>query len=278
MLLEQQPGAQQVNSIPPMPNSNYSDMRQALRHALDPVAFAIERLKFNPDPWQRRVLRSEARAILLCCARQSGKSTVAAALALHGANYNPGSLTLMLSPTQRQSTELLAKAAGFLRKLPGVKLDNESQSTIKFADGSRLMSLPGTDADRIRGFSAPALVVIDEAAFVTDQLYYAIRPMLAVGGGKLVAMSTPNGRQGWFYEAWHFDRPDDWQREAITASEVPRITPAFLEAERRRIGDRWFRQEYGCEFISSDDQLFDSEDIARAFDEHVPTLPIRAGL
>ena len=225
-----------------------ANMQSQIRCALDPAAFAADTLGFAPDPWQQRVLRSNRRQMLLNCSRQSGKSSVSAVGALHAAEYRPGSLTLMISPTQRQSTELLAKAASFLRKLPGAKLDNEFSIAIKFRSGSRLVSLPGTDPDRIRGFSAPGLVIIDEAAFVSDQLYYALRPMMAVGQGKLIAMSTPNGRRGFFFDEWA-NGGDDWERETITAYECPRIPPAYLERERKRLGDRWFRQEYLCEFL-----------------------------
>jgi hypothetical protein len=72
-------------------------MARELRHALDPVAFARERLGFEPDPWQARVMRSAARQVLLNCARQSGKSTVTAAIATHTAVFRPGSLTLLVS-------------------------------------------------------------------------------------------------------------------------------------------------------------------------------------
>src|ERR1041385_3529691 len=63
----------------------------------------------EPDPWQRDFLLSNERAILLNCSRQSGKSTMAAVKAVHGALYEPRSLTLLLSPGLRQSGELFAK-------------------------------------------------------------------------------------------------------------------------------------------------------------------------
>ena len=62
-------------------------------------------------------------------------------------------------------------------------------------------SKPGTEGT-VRGFSRVALLVIDEAARVSDPLYYAVRPMLAVSGGKLVALSTPFGQKGHFWQEW----------------------------------------------------------------------------
>src|SRR5262245_4749665 len=62
-----------------------------------------------PDPWQEKLLGSEMGQILLLCSRQSGKSTVAAALALHTALSRPRSPVLLLSPSLRQSSELFRK-------------------------------------------------------------------------------------------------------------------------------------------------------------------------
>src|SRR5438132_14268324 len=92
------------------------DLALDLAHALDPVAFVQDRLNFEPDAWQARLLRSRAPWILLNCCRQSGKSTTTAALALHTAIYDPG-LTLLVSPSLRQSKELFAKVTGFLKDL-----------------------------------------------------------------------------------------------------------------------------------------------------------------
>src|SRR5512133_2623661 len=90
------------------------DLALDLAHALDPVAFVQDRLKFEPDPWQASLLRSRAPWILLNCCRQSGKSTTTAAVALHTAIYDPG-LTLLVSPSLRQSKELFAKLPGSSR-------------------------------------------------------------------------------------------------------------------------------------------------------------------
>ena len=54
----------------------------AKRIPFDPVAFAVLRLDFVPDPWQADFLRSREYRILLNCSRQSGKSTTTAILGL----------------------------------------------------------------------------------------------------------------------------------------------------------------------------------------------------
>ena len=224
----------------------------------------------EPDAWQRQTLGEAEKRTLLLVTRQGGKSTSTAAKALHTAYAKPGSLTLLLSPSLRQSQELFAKVAG-LHRAAGepVGLDSLSALRLQTLHGSRIIALPGTEKT-IRGYSGVDLLVIDEAARVLDELYYAVKPMLAVSGGELVALSTPWGKRGWFYEAW--TSSEDWQRIQVTAHDCPRITPAFLAEEKRTMPDAWFRSEYLCEFTDTVDAVFATEDILRAFTDSVEPL------
>jgi Terminase large subunit, T4likevirus-type, N-terminal len=230
---------------------------------LDPSRL-MDVLGLDPDPWQRQVLRSTAERILMLCCRQSGKSTTAAALALHTALFRPGALVLLLSPTLRQSGELFRKVTtiddALGRPVPAVQ---ESATTLLLANGSRVVSLPGSH-ETVRGFSAATLVVIDEAALTDDALLTAIGPMLAVSRGRLVCLSTPMGRRGWFHAAWS-GPGEAWERTRITAEDCPRIGAGFLAEQRQLLGERWFRQEYMCSFEETIDQVFATEAVEGAF-------------
>ncbi len=242
------------------------DLAQDLAFALDPALVAHE-MGLDPDPWQERFLRSPGKRTLLNASRQSGKSTVTGVLAAHQALYTPGSLTLLLSPSQRQSHELFRKALDAYRAIPtAIPIVQESALRLELANGSRIVSLPGKE-ETVRGFSGVSLLAVDEAARVPDPLYYSVRPMLAVSGGRLVALSTPFGTRGWWYEAWESAEP--WERYKIPAAECPRISRDFLDEERRSMGDWWYRQEYECVFLDSETQPFGREDVERAFAEEV---------
>jgi len=195
------------------------DLALDLAHALDPVAFVQDRLKFEPDPWQARLLRSCAPWILLNCCRQSGKSTTMAAVALHTAIYDPG-LILLVSPSLRQSKELFTKVIGFLKDLePAEVLEEDNKSSCTLANSARVVSLPG-DPDTLRGYSAPKLIIKDEASYVSDAMQAALDPMLAVSKGRLIEMSSPNGKRGHFYENWQGGI--DVERIKIIGRECPR--------------------------------------------------------
>jgi len=234
--------------------------------ALDPAAWCKRSLGLEPDPWQAEVLRSPSKRILLNCSRQSGKSTVTSILAMWTATYHPGSLTLCLSPTLRQSSELFHNVSRFYGIDPAIPSKSESALKLELENGSRIVSLPGQE-QTIRGYAGVDLLIVDEAARVKDDLYYSVRPMLAVSNGRLIALSTPWGNRGWFYEAWH--STEAWQKWEIPASKCPRIKPEFLEEEKRVLGSYWYDQEYECQFLDSQTQVFRREDIDAMFSEKV---------
>jgi hypothetical protein len=152
---------------------------------LDPVTLA-ELAGFDPDAWQRDVLRSDAHQIIMLVSRQGGKSTVSSVRALHKALFAPGSLVLLLAPSYRQSKELFRKVKAAYACLPDARrIASESALEMEFANGSRIVALPGKE-ETIRGFSGVALLIVDEASLVPDALYQAIRPMLAVSGGSIL--------------------------------------------------------------------------------------------
>ena len=234
------------------------------------VEFARDRLGFTPDARQAEVLDSKAKRGILNCTRQWGKSTVAAIKALHTAHAKPGTLVLVASPGERQSGEFLNKTEELARRL-GIRPrgDGKNSCSLMLPNRSRIIGLPGTEGT-VRGFASVALLLIDEAARVSDPLYKALRPMLAVARGDLWMMSTPNGKQGFFYETWQSADPD-WHRVSIPATGCARIPPEFLEEERREMGGALFRQEYMCEFIDDGRQIF-NRDLVRAALRDIPPL------
>lgn len=224
----------------------------------------------EPDDWQRELLLEPWDRALLNVTRQGGKSTTVAAVALHAALYRPETLVLILAPARRQSKELLRKAWSLYRSAGRpVPVDNRSELRVRFDNGSRVIALPGSE-QTVRGYSAVDLIVADEAARVPDELYATVRPMLAVSNGRLVGMSTPWGKRGWFYEAWRSDQ--DWHRVKVTGPDCPRLSEEFLRQERREIGRWMYRQEYLCEFVDPVGQMFRTSEIEQAFSADVEPL------
>jgi hypothetical protein len=220
--------------------------QQFLLCALDPCRI-LQARGFVVDPWQREFLRCRDSRVLLCCSRQAGKSTVVSALALHCALFKRNSLTLLLSPSLRQSSEIFRKVLDADNALGRpLKSRYRSQLCLELVNGSRILCLPGRE-ETIRSYGGVNLLVLDEAARVSDALYRSVRPMLAVSRGRLVALSTPFGQRGWFYREWM--SAEAWRRFQITWRDCPRITPEFIEEERASLGASWVAQEYETSFL-----------------------------
>jgi Terminase large subunit, T4likevirus-type, N-terminal len=244
-------------------------MSTDISRCLDPVLLAKD-ASITPDPWQAELLRERPKRALLCCARQSGKTTTALLLAMSVALYEPPALVLIVSPSLRQSTEAFRSFMVLYHKLEGMsELKAESATRAELANGSRVISLPGSERT-IRGFAGARMIVLDEAARIEDDLIAALRPMMATVDGSLIALSTPAGRRGWFFEAWTGD--DSWHRVRVPASECPRLSKEFLAEELRELGPLAFSEEYGLEFRNNLESVFNSELIARAFTGEVRPL------
>ena len=241
-----------------------------LIYASDPVTWGEEVLGFHPDPWQADLLRSRSRKIILNCSRQSGKSTVCAALGLHESIYRRPSFGLVIAPTQDQSSELMLKFDEFRGavELPSDYLSTDTKLAVRFANGNRFIARPGSEKSA-RSFSAVTLLLEDEASRVLDDLYNSVRPMLAVSNGRHILMSTPFGMRGHFHKIWS-EELDLWQWYAIPAGMCPRISKEFLEEEKRT--NPWFEQEYHCKFMETEDQYFSNETIKMMFDTPVEPL------
>ncbi len=239
----------------------------------DAAEWVRQKLGIEPDAAQARVLSWEGKRGLLNCSRQWGKSTITAAKAAHQAYTEEGTLTLVVTPSARQSGEFVRKAAEFAQQL-GIrpKGDGHNAMSLVFPNRSRIVGLPGSEAT-IRGFSAVALLVVDEAARVSDELYRAIRPMLAVSDGALWLISTPFGKRGFFWEAWEHGGAE-WLRVRVPATECARISRRHLEEEREALGERWFRQEYLCEFGETASGLFELDLVERAITDKVTPLEL----
>lgn len=242
--------------------------------ALDPPRI-LEAQGLTPDPWQRRLLLAPQRQLLLNCSRQSGKSRTVSVLALHTALFRPDSLTLLVSPSLRQSGELFRKVLeGYHAVGAFVPATTVTQTRLELSNGSRVVSLPGRE-DTIRSFGGVNLLIIDEAARVPDDLYRAVRPMLAVSNGRLVCLSTPFGRRGFFHREWT-DHAAPWQRFQVPWRDCPRIAAAFIDDERRALGESWVRQEYECSFEALEGLVYPEFARLAAVDE-APAAPAKVG-
>jgi hypothetical protein len=237
--------------------------------ALNPASLLESAGLDPPEPWQSNVMLSGAKRLAVLCPRQTGKSTTVAAHSLHHVLYRPNSVVLIVSPSERQSDLLLEKVSDIFDAIPDKPIGaREMAGRLELPNGSRVISLPGNEKT-IRGLSAD-LIVIDEAARVPDELFSGVFPMVAARNGRIIALSTPFGKRGFFYKAC--TPGSGWTQIKICAEESRRLTPEALEEARRTLDPHWYAQEFGCEFLSDSTLYFRPELIAAAFDASVESF------
>ena len=226
-------------------------------------------LGITPDPIQAEVLNATENRLLLLCTRQWGKSTIAAAKALHHALTTPNAFILVASACKRQSKELVLKFNEFAQKALGKAPKPEGEG-FRLPNRARIIPLPQSP-ERVRCYSAPTLIIIDEAAFVSDDLFEALTPALATSDGALWLLSSANEQKGFFHKAW-VTRAKDWKLVKATAADCPRISAKFLATERIAKGENSYMREYYCEFRAGRTQFVDESYLEAIFDTQFKAL------
>lgn len=246
-----------------MLDSALLDYLDGLHVALDPSA-RFERVIGEPDGWQRDFLSSTSEFALVLCSRQVGKSTSTACLAW--AAMSLGQMVLIVAPSERQSKELLRKVIDFKNADPTApRVVRSTLTELELANGGRCLVAPAS-SDTIRGFTVD-LLIVEEAAFVPDDVITAILPMRRESG-RVVMISTPAGRQGIFFDLWQAAKV---QRIFARSVDIPRLA-AKVEFDRRFMPLLKFRTEHLCEFLGSGTPAFDPLSLEAAISHETRAL------
>jgi hypothetical protein len=240
----------------------------------DPVRI-LRLMGKTPLPWQEAFLRSDEDTILNIH-RKGAKSFTVGVKVTHRTQFKENQLAVIVCPSRNQSQETMRFCLDAYYALgQPVPIVRASEQRVEFANGSRIISLPGVERT-IRTYG-PQLIVIDEAARVPDNVYEAVRPMRAHSKGQLILPSTPAGQRGFFYheamrslqETADGKRPD-FRYIVQTADRTPWITKEFLEREERSRGRDFVQQEYFCSFTHVSGLIY--PDFDKCLVESVPHL------
>lgn len=205
--------------------------------------------------------------------RQTGKTSTIAIRAIHHAFSNPKTLTLVVSPSLRQSMIMFDRILDYTysSELLAGSVSRKTRTVVELTNGSRIVALP-CSANLLRGYTAH-MVVVDEAAFLDDTIITSILfPMLATTKGSLILLSTPWGKQNYFYRAF---MDPAFSTHKIPSTECPLISEEFLEEQRRSMTKAAFAMEFEAEFIEEATAYFPMELIKSCVD---PDLEIRHDL
>lgn len=227
------------------------------------------------DEWQKKALFSivtAAENTAMNCSRGAGKSEVASiSCYVEAAVF--GGLAVAFSRSDRQAKEEVFDRVVYYHRQHGLVPEEKPPTTheLRLANGGRVLSLPCSEATVV-GKHQVSLLIIDEAAKVPDLFYARVAPMISIprrgpdgltqGAGRLVILSTPFGKRGFFYREWTGETKNPWKRYSATWKDCERITLETVETYRRSHGDSMAEQEYGwncdeCKFQATTNSFFD---------------------
>ena len=181
--------------------------------------------------------------------RRWGKTYMCGAYALAVADF--GGSVAWVAPSYKNSRPMWRFVERHVSQAPRVEL-LRSLRTAEFPSGGRIAIHSGdNNGDSLRSEDFD-LVIVDEAARVTEAaIYDAIMPTLADRGGRLVAISTPKGRN-WFYREFMRAKNGAKDYAAFTAPSVANPIRTIQEAYWRAkdlVSSRTWRQEWNAEFV-----------------------------
>ena len=216
-------------------------------------------MKLELDKWQEEILKTKGN-IVLCSGRQVGKSTVISIDAGEYAVKNPNKVIMVISAVERQALLLFEKILSHIhdnhRKSIKKGKDKPTKHTLRLINGSIIHCLPtGLSGYGIRGYTINRLYA-DEAAFIPEEVWAAVSPMLATTGGDIVLLSTPHGREGYFFRCFS---DDSFTSFHVSSEECERIPKDFLEKEKARMSKLQYAQEYLGQFLDDLRQFFPDE-------------------
>lgn len=222
-------------------------------------------IDFEPHEFQLKVLRDDHRFIALNWGRRSGKTLLAAYIALRHL-FTSNQNIWIVAPTydlSRRCWDYLTKWIPLLNKEFGKFFTvNKSSSTIESASGSKLELKSADNPDSLLGIGLN-LLIIDEAALVPEEVWRRhLRPTLTDRYGRAVFISTPYGKN-WFYDLMlkgvdtdeRFKDYTYYHMKTVDNSSIPHIKEE-IEQAKFELPLATFMQEYEAEFIEGAGSVF----------------------
>jgi len=212
------------------------------------------RIDAEPHVQQAIVHAHPARFKVLACGRRWGKTRLGVNECLDVAAN--GGRAWWVAPSYRMSEvgwrplrQIGARVGAEVRKVDRqVLLPSGGEVAVRSADNPESLRGEGLD-----------FLVVDECAFIAEAAWLeSLRPALTDRQGRAMFISTPKGRN-WFWRAWtagNDDADDEWASWQWPTSGNPYIAPGEIEAARKMLPERVFRQEYLAEFLDDAGGVF----------------------
>lgn len=199
---------------------------------------------------QQAIVEDTHRFKVVIAGRRFGKTHLAIRELCFHARV-PNQEVWYVAPTYKQAKMIVwRKLKQRLSDLRWIRKANESELSITLKNNSTI-SLKGADnEDSLRGIGLDYLILDEFADIKPEAFYEVLRPTLADKEGKALFIGTPKGIANWSYELYQMEKdyPDHWRSFQYTTVEGGNVKPEEIEAAKRDLDIRQFRQEFLATF------------------------------
>lgn len=226
---------------------------------------------------QSDIFHDPARFRVVVAGRRFGKTFLSIAELVKAASTRANSNCWYIAPTYRAAKDIAWDM--LVNTIPEeyIAKRNESELTVKLHNGSTISLKGGENFDALRGRSLD-FCILDEYADMRPQVWSeVVRPSLSDRNTetyktRALFIGTPKGRNH-FYDIWTVgaDGTDEWASHQYTTLEGGNVTADEIEAAKRDLDERTFKQEYMANFVNYSGIIyynFDrSESVRKEYDE-----------
>lgn len=223
---------------------------------------------------QQTIVGAPQRFKVVVAGRRFGKTHLAIRELCRHAK-EPERTVWYVAPTYRQAKMITwKKLRKKLIELRWAKKINETELSIDLKNGS-IISLKGADNyDSLRGIGLDFLCLDEFADIAAEAWYETLRPTLADREGGALFIGTPKG-MNWAHDLYAMQEefPDEWRSFQYTTIEGGNVKPEEIEAARRTMDERTFRQEFMATFETFSGRIFYSFERAQNVKNYVGDIP-----
>lgn len=191
--------------------------------------------------------------------RQVGKSVTCEVLLLYYAINKMNSCSICISPTLTQSRKIYKEIVKGIQSSPVYESSNATVLEINFSNGSVIKFRSAEQRESLRGESCTGILILDEVAFMPDEVIYNVLPFVDAHRAPILMTSTPKFRSGVFHDfymkategenGFHFYDINEYDTSILLSQER-------LEMYRRSVSPAVFMTEYMGEFIDCSSEVF----------------------
>lgn len=216
------------------------------------------------EPWQKDVadcledIKGTGRIFSVLSSRQCGKSILLGEALIHFAGNNAKTISIIVEPTFSQAKNIFSTIKDWLQQTKIVSKYNNADFSIELINGSKILAKSAAQRDSLRGYTCDFLC-IDEACFLSEDIYPLILPWTNAKNAPILLVSTPLFPQGTFYNFWsNADNNVSFSFDWSNYDKSKFLTKEKLEYFRKQMPKTQFEAEFLGKWITNGAYVFNN--------------------